>query len=128
MDKDLLQYLANLATVRNHTATLANTGSRQIDQKKVRQASIIQSRLDNLFLDVIISGNLPGPVSVTVPEEECVDISQKIRDAKAELLAKNQTEPKEVEPPSEEVDAFEQLLAKAEKQVKPEPKAKKARK
>ena len=138
MDSKVLAYLANLAIVKQQSVAVLNVSRGIINQKTLHMVSAKSGMLDKLFVDVLLSGRLPGdgPSSPVIVEEEYVDISQRLREAKEEISKKNapyghveqiavpvaKTKKKadvlkEVDKPDEEVDAFKKLLREAESQV-----------
>lgn len=140
MDKELLSYLANLATVRTHINTILNVGRGVIDKKSLHQVQARAGSLDSLFVQALLSGRTPNS-SVRI-EDDYVDITQRVLEEKAKLAGKSvpaaQTAPatklnpaqkalladeeeedndKPFAPPEEEIEAVQSLLEKAEKQV-----------
>lgn len=88
MDKELLSYLANIATVRNHINNLLSVGRGVIDQKTLHQVSARSSTLDKLFVQSFLSGRYPGQngePTVNVEDDDYVDISRRLREEKAKL-------------------------------------------
>jgi hypothetical protein len=88
MDKELLSYLADLATVRTHINSILNVGRGVIDQKTLHQMSARTATLDQLFVRVLVSGQIPGQStsSVNVNNDDYVDISKRVREEKAKLI------------------------------------------
>ena len=139
MDKELLGYLADLATVRNHINTILNVGRGVIDKKSLHQVSAKSNALDSLFVQALLSGRAPN-TSVRI-DDDYVDITQRVLEEKAKLsgqapktttptqlspaqkalLADDEEEDEAPEkpftPPEEEIEAVQNLLEKAEKQV-----------
>ena len=90
MDKDVLQYLANLASVRNHASTILNVGRGVIDQKMLHKVSARTSSLDKLFVDVLMGGSIPGQKHnpVLLPQDDDIDIAARLAEAKKEIANK----------------------------------------
>jgi len=88
MDKELLNYLANLAAVRDHINSILNMGRGVIDQKTLHQVSARAGSLDQLFVRVLISGQIPGQTasSVNLNNDDYVDISKRVKEEKAKLI------------------------------------------
>lgn len=150
MDKELLSYLADLAAVRQQSIAMLSVGRGAVDQKTLHKVSAKVGMLDKLFVDVLLSGKVPGSSksSVKYEDDDYVDISQRLKEAKEELakkeaqlinsnVAQNNTAKTSktvtkktgrkkslnkrnasTERPPEEVDAFNKLLAQAESEVK----------
>lgn len=152
MDRNVLRYLADLAAVRQQATNVMSVGRGIIDQKTLHMVSAKTGQLDQLFVSVLLSGQVPGEsrsqVNVNNDDLDYVDINQRIKEAKAELNRKNQPPPVEedseeedlpappqkrkprknlVERPDEEVEAFQKLLAEAEAEVEKPAKTKTSR-
>ncbi len=134
MDKNVLRYLADVALVRQQVNNILGVGRGVIDQKSLHKISAKSSQLDKLFVEVLLSGQVPGeaPSSVVVNtnDDDYIDINKRIQEAKLKLN-NPQAEVKKtpVIRPDEEVDAFKQLLAEAENKVEAEkPKARRKKK
>lgn len=140
MNKEVLSYLANIATVRNHVNSLLSVGRGVIDQKTLHQVSARSATLDKLFVQSFLSGLIPGQTggpTVNVEDDDYVDINRRLREEKAKLAGVTvpQTSQKktpaqkaldeddedekssEFSPPDDELAEVEELLANAEKQV-----------
>lgn len=102
MDNSTLSYLANLVIVRNHIITAQ--GSRNIGRKYVNDLSNKINELDSLFVEVLLSGELPDNAFPTPPSTEKL----------AEKIKADQN----IDPPQDELEEFSKLMASAEKSVK----------
>jgi len=151
MDRKVLRYLADLALVRQQATNVLSVSRGMVQQQTLHKVSAKTGQLDKLFVDILLSGRVPGEdnSSVTVSDEDdYVDINQRIKEAKAELNKKQVVDddddedeepapkptPKRtprktaavkknpVERPDEEVEAFQKLLAEAEAEVEKSPK------
>lgn len=145
MDRELLSYLADLAAVRNHINTILNVGRGVIDKKSLHQVSARANSLDTLFVNALLSGRAPsGQIKV---EDDYEDIRQRVLEEKAKLAGQpiptpqaatapvqlspaqkalladeeddtDTSEEKSFTPPKDELKAVQELLEKAEKQVR----------
>lgn len=135
MDKDVAQYLANLAAVRNHASTILNVGRGVIDQKMLHKVSARASGLDKLFVDVLMSGAIPGqkinPVVLSNQDDD-IDIAARLAEAKKEVAGRKagvkasltetmdpveDSDEDDSEQPEDEVAAFASLLASTENEI-----------
>jgi hypothetical protein len=137
MDSDVLRYLADLSMVRQQINNILGIARGVIAQDVMHRVSSKSLKLDKLFVDVLLTGKVPGQQNpIAQIEDDDIDITQRLKEAKAELASKNSSGSEEVivpkprkkprkkvdsdqslEKPQDEVDAFAQLLASAESQV-----------
>jgi len=93
MNKDLLRYLADLAIVRQQAGNVMNVSRGIVDQKTLHKVSARSGQLDKLFVDVLLSGRIPGSAVVegsAIDESDYVDISQRLKEAKEEIARRDQ--------------------------------------
>ena len=138
MDAKLARYLSDIASVRQHIANNIMNASRSIvDQKTVHRMNAEASRLDRLFIDVMLTGIIPGEVVEEVDSMPDVDINERIAQVKVHmavpaipippeplvaketkrLVKKKRHVPEKLERPADEEEVFKQLLAEAENEV-----------
>lgn len=93
MDKETLQYLANLASVRSYANQIMSVSRSNINQKDLHSISARTTQLDKLFCDVLLGRTkVPGSSASVLTTEEDDDlktISQRLAEEKQKIVAKN---------------------------------------
>jgi len=94
MDRETLQYLADIAAVRGHINSVLNVSRGAIQQKVMHQISAKATVLDRLFVDTLLSGRSPGSSGESLVQQnndDFVDIAQRLQEEKAKIA--NQAAP-----------------------------------
>ena len=122
MNKDTLNYLANLAIVKQHISNVCNFPHSILSKENRKLISAKGSELDRLFIDILV-----GKENVSCSLQDLASLSKKLIEEPVleQCITENPQEIQElvleqyeVEKPQEEVEEFNKILQDAERQVK----------